>query len=397
MRRARTALASAGALLAVTGLLASALPTAAQAAPGDDPRIVAAQPAAPSGDGSGNFRIQCGVSHHVADDPIVRPNQPSGSHMHAFAGNTAVDAYSTATSIRTTGESTCHGGTLNRSGYWIPSLYDADGRILPLDPWHVYYKHGTVDPASVRPMPQGLRMVAGNAAATSAQPLETVRLSCGTTPIRRAEDFSSAMPACAQGDFVAMSVIFPQCWTGRELDSSDHTSHMAYAQHVGQPWHVCPATHPVPLPQITVNLHQVVREARGSAGWRLSSDHTGQPGGQTLHSDWFDGWDPAVVETFVAHCIHRRLDCSGGNLGDGTALTWFQEGENEHRVTTPAPGPTTPTTAPTAPPTTAPVQSAAPRARCAPADASRVWQGPRQRQRKCARGSAPTTHQQHGH
>lgn len=324
-------------LVALTAAVLAAVPVSHPAHAGPDPRIVdpAFQDAPRTSDGGGNFRIQCGVSHHVADDPIVRPDQPGGSHLHSFAGNTAVDAYTTAESLRSTGESTCHGGTLNRSGYWIPTLHDVDGRILRQDPWHVYYKNGAVDPTTIRPMPPGLRMVAGDARATSAQPLSVIRLSCGTTPIRRAEDFSSTMPTCAQGDFVALSIMFPQCWNGRDLDAPDHKAHMAYAEHTGQPWHTCPATHPVPLPAITINLHQVVREARGSGGWRLSSDAAGSPGGISLHADWFDGWDSGVVSTFVRHCINERRDCAGGTLGNGTGLSWFTDGAGELRVTQP--------------------------------------------------------------
>lgn len=328
-------------VVAVLGgaLLAGTSPAFAQDA-GEDPRVGPAQQAAPPDrEGGGNFRIQCGVSHHVADDPIVRPGQPGGSHLHAFAGNTEVDAYSTEESIRTHGGGTCHGGTLNRSGYWIPSLEDADGRLLPLAPWHVYYKNGAVDPTRVEPMPAGLRIVAGNAGARSAQSLGTVRWACGATAISRAEDFSSSIPACEQGDIVIAMVMFPQCWNGFDLDSPDHSSHMAYAEHRGGPWHVCPASHPVPLPQITVNLHQPVEDPRGSAGWRLSSDGPERaevPGGLTMHADWFDGWDRDIVHTFVTRCINGRLDCSGGTLGDGRALRWLEQGSGQVRVTEPA-------------------------------------------------------------
>ena len=43
---------------------------------------------------------------------------------------------------------------------------------------------------------------------------------------------------------------FPQCWNGRDLDSADHKSHMAYPVNAA-----CPSTHPVPVPK----LRQVLR------------------------------------------------------------------------------------------------------------------------------------------
>ena len=69
------------------------------------------------------------------DDPIVAPGGPGASHPHVFFGNTAIDAYSTITSIQTTGNSTCAGGIANRSGYWVPAIVDTrDNRpLVPVD------------------------------------------------------------------------------------------------------------------------------------------------------------------------------------------------------------------------------------------------------------------------
>src|SRR5205085_7645155 len=72
----------------------------------------------------GAFRISCDFSHMANDDPIVFPNQPGRSHLHTFFGNTGTNAFSTADSIATTGNSTCRGGTANRSAYWVPSMID---------------------------------------------------------------------------------------------------------------------------------------------------------------------------------------------------------------------------------------------------------------------------------
>ena len=60
-----------------------------------------------SSDGTGNFRTVCGFSHMAFDDPIVYPGQPGVSHLHAFFGNAAANAYSTAQSLANSGKSTC--------------------------------------------------------------------------------------------------------------------------------------------------------------------------------------------------------------------------------------------------------------------------------------------------
>jgi len=43
----------------------------------------------------GAFRTECRYSHVSFDDPIVYPGQPGAAHLHAFYGNTAMDAYTT--------------------------------------------------------------------------------------------------------------------------------------------------------------------------------------------------------------------------------------------------------------------------------------------------------------
>ncbi|MFL6662370.1 MAG: DUF1996 domain-containing protein, partial [Rhizobacter sp.] len=100
----------------------------------------------------GAFRISCDFSHMANDDPIVFPNQPGRSHLHTFFGNTGTDAFSTADSIATTGNSTCRGGTANRSAYWVPSMIDTKtgAPVRPADAM-IYYKTGYngISPAQV--------------------------------------------------------------------------------------------------------------------------------------------------------------------------------------------------------------------------------------------------------
>src|SRR5699024_2702271 len=99
----------------------------------------------------------------------------------------------------------------------------------------------------VLPFPQGLRMIAGNAKATSDQPLSVVAWDCGGGGIE-----SPHMYQCAGGSSQPMvsELNFPSCWDGVHLDSADHKSHMAYAAGNG----ACPTSHPVSLPQISMGI-----------------------------------------------------------------------------------------------------------------------------------------------
>ena len=269
----------------------------------------------PAGDGVSAFRTVCAYSHMSTDDPIVYPGQPGAAHLHVFWGNTAVDAHSTASSIANTGNGTCRGGTINRTGYWAPAVIDTKtGAPIAPDLIHVYYKSGYlgVRPEQVKPMPAGLRMVAGNAKATA--PQDNVGWKCWNADGRG----TSTIPKCAAGDFIAMTVEFPQCWNGRDLDSADHKSHMAYAT----PGRGCPATHPVALPVISFNVLYPVKSGTDTSGWRLSSDvyPASQPAGYSAHGDWFNGWRQDIEQTWIKGCVNRPVTCGSHMLGDGRVM-----------------------------------------------------------------------------
>lgn len=277
-------------------------------------RVRATSEVAPaSGDGVGAFRTVCGFSHMAFDDPIVFPGQPGMSHLHAFFGNTGADAYSTAASLAGSGNSTCLGGIANRSAYWVPALIDTrNGRPLVPDAPIWYYKtgYGGVAAAAVQAMPAGLRMIAGDMHATGAQDMTSWE--CHETGHTTR---GAAIPNCPVGEHVAMTVRFPQCWDGVNLDSVDHKQHMAFPTGSG-----CPASHPVPIPEITLNVLYLVRSADEALHWRLSSDNTSRPPGYSAHADWFDGWNADVRDTWVANCNQGARDCHAHLLGDGRML-----------------------------------------------------------------------------
>ena len=275
-------------------------------------------------DGTGQFRITCTFSHMSFDDPIVAPGKQGATHLHTFFGNTAVNYASTQTSIETTGNSTCSGGTANRTGYWVPAVIDTkDGTPIKPSKIMVYYKTSYIptDNTNVKPFPAGLRMIAGDMKASG--PQEHIFWECrkdGDSGPR-----SSTIPTnCPAGYIVEASIDFPMCWDGVNLDSPDHKSHMSYwTQLQTAPWTMmCPASHPVELPVISEKVQYVVTEEGSTARWRLSSDNYEKTllGGYSLHADWFNGWDDAVQQIWVKKCLQANRDCHAFLLGDGTTL-----------------------------------------------------------------------------
>ena len=280
------------------------------------------EPAAESpyySDGTGAFRTVCDYSHMNFDDAIIYPGQPGKSHLHTYFGNKNTNANSTPESLLASGNATCRGGTVNRSGYWVPSMIDTrDGRPIGATRLVVYYKTGYwgITPQQVQAMPAGLRMIGGSSSAKTPQYLWDSHYSCSADGVQRA-----GVPAsCPAGATIEQVLRFPQCWDGRNLDSPDHRSHMSYPR-PDYPYG-CPSTHPVALPEVQFNVFYTVQPGDDPRAWRLSSDmyDTTQPGGYSNHGDWINGWKPDVLSIWTNQCLRRGMDCKGALLGDGRQL-----------------------------------------------------------------------------
>ncbi len=268
----------------------------------------------------GDFRTWCEFSHMNFDDFVVFPGQPGVSHLHTYFGNTGANASSTIDSIAKSGNSTCRGGILNRSGYWVPSLIDTrTGTPVRPRGAHVYYKTNGMVSATIKAFPTGLRMIAGNAKATGPQDLQALG---GFECHERPELSGPQVQNCPVGGTMTAGVNFPTCWDGVNLDSPDHKSHMAYTFYNGFAW-VCPASHPVVGPAIAIIAVYEITDANAYRYWRLSSDNysASLPGGYSMHADWVNGWKPEIMGTFVNHCLRASKDCGSHLLGDGRMIT----------------------------------------------------------------------------
>lgn len=285
----------------------------------------------------GEFRIRCRVSHLAKDDPIVYPNIPGAAHLHSFFGNAGINAYSTNESLRTTGNSTCSGGIANRSGYWVPALIDTStGKPANVYDVITYYKSETPEYTDYTTAPpKGLRMIAGNQ-----KPLSIADSSASFLCMDAYQGAviweSDHIKSCGDNTDryqIRAKIAFPQCWDGKNLDSPDHQSHMAYACKfgecelangtIGKTVNGCPASHPVLIPQVTVNAN--FDKLNPTHLYRLSSDNysTKYPGGYSLHGDWMNGWDETIMKRIIDSCMLKHANCETDQLGDGQALVPF--------------------------------------------------------------------------
>jgi hypothetical protein len=300
------------------------------------PGAIPPAPAPTDWEADGAFRLLCNWSKMSYDDPIVYPGQAGAAHHHTFFGNTAIDANTTSENIRSKGNASCRGGTINLSGYWTPSMIDtATGKPIAPKVLLIYYKTGFWqyfnDNSVMQPIPKGLKMIAGEGGRSTAGGVASFGCMMPAVGSDRAGTTGSAIPKnCQPGDELWARVPFPQCWDGVNLDSPDHKSHMAYpvAFWTGDPYrqYRCPATHPVVLPAITFAVEYVLPADGNISKWRLSSDSYDPsiPAGYSMHGDWMNGWDPTISELWGIKCMRERRNCGAANMGDGRTTLEFQ-------------------------------------------------------------------------
>jgi hypothetical protein len=284
------------------------------------------------GNGAGTFRAECEASHFAYDDPIVFPGQPEASHLHMFIGNTHANAHSTFDTILNSGGSTCNGGELNRTAYWVPAMFDGTGNVVVPSKIRFYYK--TEMPAgigNVETYPDDLQLVADteNNVQTNVH-LSTFR--CNSMFNGAKSTPSATIPSCAsptsngQPGAVEFMIFFDHCWNGETSTAGDweanrDTNFVAPSRY----WHssVCPASHPQLLPALVTHIFYDVRPGEDTSKWFMASDvnaTTGRlesPGGTFAHADWFGGWNPEVNQEWVDNCSNvQGAECGYGLLAD---------------------------------------------------------------------------------
>lgn len=294
-------------------------------------------PVQPVGENVGAFRFISGAGQLLYDDPIVFPFRKGASHLHQFYGNLCANANSTYESLRNTCGSTSNDygdrtKAANRSAYWMPAMLDGKGNVVQPDYVSIYYKRWPKDSDLCRDtrrqlacvdLPNGLKFIMGrNMLRLDLPPTGNFHFICpgvqASTP-----SMDIALANCGPGRQFGAVVDAPNCWNGKDLDSPDHMSHVAYQ--VFDPrasiWK-CGPDHSYRIPAFTLGAFYSVAAGDDRSLWTFSSDHMapGQPRGSTYHADFFGAWDDSVAKIWQANCIDKRLNCSGGNLGNGQSL-----------------------------------------------------------------------------
>ncbi|KAF5875032.1 putative wsc domain protein [Botrytis fragariae] len=243
-------------------------------------------------------------------DPVVSPGSVSG-HVHTIMGG---NGFGFSMNYASTQASTCTSCTVTKdlSNYWTPTLYyrAQNGSFISVGQnggVTVYYlqRSDPLDPEYSKGLlafPEGFRMVAGNPFLRSynASSLEqqAVTYVCLGTDKPQTNGFPNY--PCPYG--LRTQVFFPSCWDGKNLDSPDHKSHMAYPslQDSGN----CPSTHPKRFVSI---FYEILWNTPDFADkWYGNSQpfvwSMGDPTGYGFHGDFVNGWDVPTLQRAVNEC-----------------------------------------------------------------------------------------------
>lgn len=325
----------------------------------------------PNDAGDNKFRTHCNFGFEAKLDPLVFPGEPNKGHEHSFFGNTAVTENSTYQSLRTTGGSTCAGGPLNRSAYWMPSMKEQrpSGVIVTrkFQRVTVYYTSGSVvDAQANQRIPRGFGYVGGKDPMNFNNAAKRAEVPAGWTyqedegfegwECQHSADQGGALSSkyprlkeadgtvsfqCHAGDYIIANLVAPPCWDGKNLTSPDARSHVRYrAKNNNDGKKYCPKGW-YSLPGFRgIVTYGPLEYDNQQGNWWLSSDRMNPVGtapdptslspcrqvskdfcnGETDHFDWFGAWDYGTKDN-LGTMLTWMKDCSGVTLrwADGTS------------------------------------------------------------------------------
>ncbi|KAJ9131255.1 WSC domain-containing protein [Pleurostoma richardsiae] len=304
------------------------------------------------------WRMPCQRSGIARIDPLMAFNE-IGQHVHTIHGSSEFSETATYDDLVSANCTSC-GVTQDKSVYWAPALYFQDnstgeftlveqvGGIL------AYYFLNSLPGENITAFPEGFRMIAGNSLrrnytagdgnAANPDPPKSEWAALGQTDqdtlSQRALGFNCLWYNNPAGDEASLyrhflpdktytdahcpnglrlELMFPSCWNGKDLDSTDHKSHVAYPDLVitGN----CPDDFPVRFPGLFYEIIWNTYAFKDTPGRFVLAN--GDPLGYGYHGDFMMGWKEEILQEAVNVCTNgsgKIADCPVFTDVEDTAL-----------------------------------------------------------------------------
>ncbi|WP_307825725.1 DUF1996 domain-containing protein [Streptomyces sp. MBT33] len=280
----------------------------------------------------GTFTTSCGVNANGlrnSDNVIVAPGVSNGAHhFHDYIGNQSNTAFASDDDLANADTSCENKG--DKSTYYWPVLrlqngtqeQDADkpgggtegnaGQIVT--PKQVTMTFIGSPRSKVAEMPRLLRIITGDAKAFVNGPANAnAAWSCTGFEDRQLKD---KYPLCPQGSDVVRTFRFQSCWDGRNIDSANHRTHVAFADASG----ACPNGFEA-IPQLVQRIVYDVKAPSLQDGGRTTPlfavdsfpENLHKP--ITDHGDFINVFDQSLMKDMVS-CINDGRNCGTGTGED---------------------------------------------------------------------------------
>ncbi|CZR65168.1 uncharacterized protein PAC_15068 [Phialocephala subalpina] len=289
------------------------------------------------------LRFAC--SQLVVDrvDPLVDPGVRYTPHLHQIVGGNSFNITMDPTTHDIAALSTCTSCTFKEdtSNYWTAVMFfkhkngtyirvpqtgngGPQGQLVNKGGLDVYY----IPSGKVTAFKQGFRMLAGSAANQDPKKVQSGSIChrcwtstndntfVGGAPCTGSDTVE--IPLDAKCKMIRQTIIFPTCWDGKNLDSPDHKSHVAYSGQGASGGGACPSAFPVKLPQIMYEVMWNVSTFSDKSMW--PTDGTPQliysmnTGGAAAHGDYIFGWKGDSLQQAMDKNCNLNKDCPAAGL-----------------------------------------------------------------------------------
>ncbi|KAF8224150.1 hypothetical protein L208DRAFT_1410716 [Tricholoma matsutake] len=256
-------------------------------------------------------------------DPIVNPGKVSG-HVHSILGGSNFRMNTNTASLR---QSECTSVPIpqDKSNYWFPLTRPftiinyrwENGSFTSLDGGAVMYVFIFIHinylfddkPGTTTAFPDDFRMLSGDPTLRTYDPnsyaQQAVTFLCLDFDGTSTRYNSLPAKECPSG--IRAQINFPSCWDGKNLDSADHKSHVAFLSGGPDRGTCSDPKYPVTIPRLFFEVYwasnsfaSVRSQAKNSTQPFVYS--YGDPTGYGYHADFVNGWEKGVLQNAVDKC-----------------------------------------------------------------------------------------------